>query len=433
MIQAILASLGRVGVEHYRINAAEEHSSELFFIRRELDTRRAKDVCKYTVTVYRDFSKKNQPMRGSSTILIHPNMSEKELDSAVSDAYYAASLVRNPTYELYTPKDSDKKASNCAQNGSIKVNLLSDEELAAMMTAALFAPDTAEDAFLNSAELFITTTAHRIITSEGVDVKYTVSSVDGEFVVQCTTPADVEMYHSFSYRQPEPEALRAKVSAALDSVRDRARAEAGVKAGNYDIVLSGDHLYTLLGFYLERADASMIYPKYSSYAVGTHVQGENVTGELLNISVLPDEPYSPEGIPMPERRLIENGQLRQIHGGNRFCRYLGVQPVGSYSRMKVENGTLPFDELKRGCLYVVSFSDFQTDSFSGHFAGEIRLAYLFDNDGGVTLITGGSINGSLLECGGSMTFSTERYTSSLYDGPFAVRLRAVSVAGCDAR
>ena len=77
----------------------------------------------------------------------------------------------------------------------------------------------------------------------------------------------------------------------------------------------------------------------------------------------------------------------------------------------------------------VSFSDFQLDSFSGFFGGEIRLAYLF-TDGGVKVLTGGSINGNISEAQGDMTFSLERYADSSYEGPLAVKLKGVRVAGC---
>ena len=53
------------------------------------------------------------------------------------------------------------------------------------------------------------------------------------------------------------------------------------------------------------------------------------------------------------------------------------------------------EELKTGpYLHVVRFSDFQMDSFSGHFSGEIRLAYWCDGEN-VIPVTGGAVNGSI--------------------------------------
>ena len=138
--------------------------------------------------------------------------------------------------------------------------------------------------------------------------------------------------------------------------------------------------------------------------------------------------FSLEGIPMVARPLVKDGELQLIYGANRFCQYLGIEPTGYYERIGVNNGTVALDDLRRGCLCPVSFSDFQMDAFTGHFGGEIRLAYLYTEDG-VQILTGGSINGSLPEKQGNLVFSTERYDTLNYTGPFAVRIDGVEVAG----
>ena len=108
-----------------------------------------------------------------------------------------------------------------------------------------------------------------------------------------------------------------------------------------------------------------------------------------------------------------------------------MKPTGNYQKIVCSNGTAPFSELKKGpCLWAVTFSDFQMDSMSGHFGGEIRLAYLIDGDSAVP-VTGGSVNGSILEAQKNLTFSTDRYLSIWYDGPYAMRLTGVSVAGTE--
>ena len=49
----------------------------------------------------------------------------------------------------------------------------------------------------------------------------------------------------------------------------------------------------------------------------------------------------------------------------------------------------------------------------------------------MTPVTGGSINGSILEVQGNMVFSRERYQNDAYEGPYAVRMESVRVAGTD--
>jgi predicted Zn-dependent protease len=159
----------------------------------------------------------------------------------------------------------------------------------------------------------------------------------------------------------------------------------------------------------------MIYQKYSNYQVGNHVQGDEVTGEHLTITLKVSEPYSSEGIPMTDRPLIKDGVLKTIHGNSRFSYYLGTEPTGTYDSFRVTCGT-------------ETFSDFQMDTFSGHFAGEIRLAFLSDGNT-VIPVTGGSINGNLLEAQKNLIFSKEMQLEKGYEGPYAVKFEKVSVAG----
>lgn len=49
----------------------------------------------------------------------------------------------------------------------------------------------------------------------------------------------------------------------------------------------------------------------------------------------------------------------------------------------------------------------------------------------MTPVTGGSVNGSILAVQGNMLFSRERYQNDEYDGPYAVRIEGVEVAGTE--
>ena len=86
------------------------------------------------------------------------------------------------------------------------------------------------------------------------------------------------------------------------------------------------------------------------------------------------------------------------------------------------------DMLKKECLYVVNFSDFQMDSFDGHFGGEIRLAFLFDGEK-VTPVTGGSVNGSWFEVQNRLTLSKEKQNDKGFEGPLAICMDDIPVAG----
>ena len=424
MINTIINTLAQCGVSEYRINDSRVETAELFFVRKNLDMRRINESHSCTVTLFREFDHEGTACKGFTTVNVHPGMSVSELEKSFTDAYASAQYVRNPTFEPL----SGTKADHIGSTSDLARKSL--QESAGIMSGALFSADKSEDAFINSAEVFVNKHDNRIITSTGIDVSYTTYRVSGEFVVQCVAPEDVEMYHNFSYDCLAADELAKKAAEAIETVRDRAKACENPVGGQYTILLSGNYVGELLSFYTDRASAYYVYPGYSDYKIGAQAQGESITGERVSITGCAVEPYSGEGIPMTDRPIISDGVVQLIPGSTRFCRYLGAEPTGDYGKFSCSNGTMSFEDMKKAgrCLYVVSMSDFQTDAFSGRFGGEIRLAYLYEN-GGVKLLTGGSINGSLLECQSDLTFSTERYSSARYEGPFAVMLKGVNVAG----
>lgn len=427
MLERIQAALQQENISVWRIRETEEETAELFFVRRALDQRRIKDIREYEVTVFRDGkTETGEPTRGFTSVTLDPSVTDEGLADALRGAYFAAQFAANPFYAL----PDAVKAEPVCKTGALAEQPLA--ESAGQMAEALFAADVHEDAFLNSAELFVSRVKKRILSSEGTDVAYTDASVKGEFVVQCPAPEDVEMHVSYAYNELSPDALREKVAQTLTFVRDRARAARTLQSGTYDLVLSGNALRTVLSYYEERSSASMLYAKYSGWKCGDAVQGEGVTGDMLDLTLCATVPYDGEGIPMKDLPLVKDGTLCAVHGPNRFCRYLDVPPTGSFSKLRCENGGVPFEQLKKGpCLWAVTFSDFQMDSFSGHFGGEIRLAYLIGEDGSVTPVTGGSVNGSLFEAQKHLQFSSDRYETASYEGPYAVRLSGVSVAGSE--
>ena len=424
MLKKILNILEETGVKTWRVSEVITKTAELYFIKKKLDIPRIKELSQYTVTVFRDFEENGRKFRGESNALLSPGMSDEEIADHIKSAYLAASFVKNPWYELPDPvKDERKKSTSELASKDV-------EESVFEFAKAMFAEDNAEDAFINSAEIFANRRYEHILASNGLDVSFDTDEISGEFVSQCVTPKDVEQYRSFSYDKIDADAIKQKVADAIEDVRARARASEPPKAKDYDIILKGEHLATLFEFYGARSSASMVFPGYSKWKVGDKVQGDSIEGEKLNLYFEPLNPYSSEGIPMPERCLIKEGELELIYGSTRFCRYLGIEPTGDYRKVRCENGTMPLSEMRKaGVLEPISFSDFQMDYMDGHFKGEIRLALLYKEDGTVEELTGGSINGSLLDVQEHLRFSLEKYEDRTYEGPLAVLIPSVAVAG----
>lgn len=425
-MEKILSALKNSGAELYQITEKKEESAELFFIRRSLDMQRRKEVHQASVTVYREFYEGEKHLCGSAAVQVQDSFTEEQMAQMFRDALYAAGFVKNPYYELY---------HGCGEPSAEvleKAKRLSDKSLsdaAGCFADALFAEDTQSDVFLNSAEIFAVKTTCRIMNSNGVDVSYCKGRVWGEFVAQCTAGQDVETYEDFSYEDMDTEALRKKVRDTLEMTRARAQAVTAPPAGEYRVILSGSYVKEILSYYVQRSGMHMVYPKYSTYQPGCDVQGESADKDRINLTLKATVPYSSEGIPMRDRELVRDGKLQILHGGSRFAYYLKQEPTGDYHSFYAPAGHVPMDEMRNEpYLEVVNFSDFQMDSFSGHFGGEIRLAFLYDGQKRIP-VTGGSINGSILEAQKSLVFSKETQVDKDFEGPAAVCLARVNVAG----
>lgn len=423
LIKKILKALEINQICSYLITEIKEETVELFFIKKSLDMRREKEVSKYKLTVYNDFIKEDTKMRGSSSIGIHNGMTPEEINQAVKDVFYAASFVCNPYYEL--PKGSKEERTKIESY----LSNLSLTDAAAKFSEALFAMDTCGEVFINSAELFVEKSLHHIINSEGIDVSYEKYQINGEFVTQCIEPLDVETYQNFYYEDLDTEALKLKVKQTLETTKARALAVSAPATGEYTVLISGQYVKDIFHFYLERSSADLIYANYSNYEVGKSVQGDDVTGDVISILLSAKDPYSEEGITMIDRTLIKDGILENIHGNSRFSYYLNTPPTGTYHHIRVPSGSKSFDDMKKGrYLHIVNFSDFQMDAFSGHFGGEIRLAFLSDGTN-ITPVTGGSINGSIMKAQKNLIFSKELQVEKGFDGPLAVQFEHIKVAG----
>lgn len=425
MIHKILSALEKSGVELYQITERTEETAELFFIRRSLDMQRRKEVRQAEVVVYKDFTEDGRRMMGSATVQVQDGYTQEEMAELFRDALYAAGFVKNEYYELYA--GAGELPGEAALQGGMSDQ--APDELAVRFAEALFAEDKETDVFLNSAEIFAVKTGCHIINSRGVDVGYRKNRVEGEFVVQCTAGQDVETYQHFMYTDDDTQPLRKKVRETLRMTRDRADAVSAPPAGEYRVILSGSYVRDIFSYYVSRSSSSMVYQKYSTFRVGCNVQGGEVEKDKIRLTLKAMVPYSTEGVPMKDRELVRDGELVLIHGGNRFAYYLNLEPTGVYKSYKAPAGKVSLDEMRQApYLEVVNFSDFQMDSFSGHFGGEIRLAYLFDGEKRIP-VTGGSINGNILEAQKSLAFSSQMQEEALFEGPLAVCMERIQVAG----
>ncbi|MCR4960303.1 MAG: hypothetical protein K6A74_02535 [Lachnospiraceae bacterium] len=415
--------LKECGIETYLIRKIRRESTELFYIKKKLDLRRITDVADMTVCIFKDVEKDGAKLRGRNDIIVDESMTDDEIREKIKAAAFAATCAPNKFFTLPDPEKSEEIVKDSDLMG------MDDKDIADAFVKALYEEDHDDKAFINSFELFVYNYHVAIKGSTGVDVAYTKKEVSGEFVAQCKEPQDVETYQGFEYDSLATNDLKKLVRDTLVLTKDRAVATNMPKKGNYDVVLSGKYLQELMTFFLDRSNAAYVYQGYSNYEVGKNIQGEDVKGDVLNIRFGVNDPFNDEGIRMIERSFIEKGVLKTLHGAQRFCDYLGIAKIGTYSKVLLPEGSVKSDELKKNCLHVVNFSDFQMDSLDGHFKGEIRLAYLYDENGNRSVVTGGSVNGSIIEGMKDLKFSREMQKLANYEGPEVIKIRNVAVNG----
>lgn len=423
MVDLILTILAEHGFSVFLINERTETSEELFFIRRNLDMKRAKDITKYTVTLYRDFPAQENGcslLRGFASCTIQKSMNRQEIEAILCSTHESAAYAQNPYFPL--PEPESVLPGPVAGTSRPKKQIMMKQ-----LVQALYSSDTDDTTYINSAELFITTTDHRIINSSGIDVSYSETIYSGEFIVQSKQKEDVEIYQDFHFSDSDasgaetdiPYRLAQLAVSALQTAKDRSVAiPYPDTAAPSAIILEGYCVAELFRFFLNRCDASMIYPNYSDYTVGTVLP---LKSDTLNITLKSSVPYTPEGIQLRDTALIQNNRITAITGDSRFSYYLGIQPLGTFKDFSIACGPRPAEEFqRRSCLRIVNFSDFQMDSLSGQFGGEFRLAYYSDSQQQNTPVTGGSVSGNILDILDTLKLSKEELNLNGYRGPKSI-------------
>ncbi len=422
-MKKILSALQENNIKKYFVTEKKKSTVELFFIRRKLDLTRGEELCDYTVSVFKDFSKGGEDLTGMAEVKIELGETDEQISEKLKNAYDACDYSGNPAFSF---ADGIKAIKGGARSG---LSDMSINEAALKFAEAIYRNDGDETrGFINSAEIFSCKTRTHIIGGNGCDVTFTSYSAEGEFVAQCKVKNDVEMHHTFAYDDSDFDGLAEKVKDALEMVVYRSKAERITPKGERNLILSDKCVETIMSYYSDRASAGMIYAGYSNFKKEADVM-DGAIGDRVTMRFVAKEPFSDEGILMSDKPLLDNGVFKTIQGGTRLCSYLGEKPTGHYRASAVECGTTPYADMKKdGVLQVVSFSDFQMDEMSGYFGGEIRLAFLYE-DGKAIPVTGGSVNGNFIELQKNMRLSAEKQKCSTFEGPKYVLFESVPING----
>ena len=94
MLENIVSILKEFDISGYKIIEKKIISEEMFFIKKQLDMNRNKEVDKFTVVVYVDFEENGEKFKGDSSVNIYTTMTDEEIRKAIKDASCAAKFVK---------------------------------------------------------------------------------------------------------------------------------------------------------------------------------------------------------------------------------------------------------------------------------------------------------------------------------------------------
>jgi PmbA protein len=415
----------------YKICETRVHSNELFFVKKNVDMDRAKDVLHYKVNVYIDFEENGKKFTGSSSTFLHPTMNEEEMKKAIAEAAFAARYVKNPYYPLAKPKTSYGKLPESKFAGK-SFPYWMDE-----IAKAVYKNDIYDKGGINSCEIFLEKVETRVINSEGVDV----SSVTYKGMVEFITTwkeegEEIELYRCINCSDFDAELLASEVKNMITICREKAIARSTPNLKTFPVIFTRNAVKELFSYYTFMSKASAVYNQYSTWKIGDELQGENVKGDLVTITLDPlinnstsSAPFDEDGVALAPVRIIDKGVLKQYLADSRYGYYLNVETTGSIGNMVVEGGSRTAKELQaEPHLMAAAFSDFSMDEVTGDFGGEIRLAWYFDGEKSIP-VTGGSITGNIYELRQELYLSKELQKDNDFEGPEMVKIMNCTVAG----
>jgi len=406
----------------WRLTVKRSDTQEYFFIRRQLDMRRAKNVEKFDLVLYRDFEEKGEFYRGLYQLSLHPTLSFSEAKAMIEKGIESAKFLKNPYFPI--PEESRVKGFETTQTSAFAAEVYLN---------ALFDGMEDPEGGINSCEIVFENVTTSIRNSRGVFVSFTSPRIFAEVVLDWKGEREeVELIEYLHAQTVDADSVRKEMSQKRYLVQERAKALPTRSAREHPVVLSREAVGEFLSYYAFQTSAESVYQKSSLAQPGRQIQGMNPTGDLLTLTMVPileNNPnsclYDQEGSFLEPLTVIREGEVRELWGERRFTFYLGRQATGYYPLMKAGPGTMTREDLReRSAVEVARFSDFQIDPLTGDFAGEIRLGWQNGHP-----VTGGSLSGNIHKVETSMRFSNETMRIEKGEFPAFLYLENLDISG----
>lgn len=436
MFDKIREKLEALHPEAWELTEVTEDRWEFYFIRHRLDQNRAVAVKEYEVRVY--VSADGGESIGSASDVIPPTASDEEIDRTLDRLSFEAGLVRNPYYSITDVRpDAAELEAYAAAAGTSSADVRTTAE---GFIRALAGVRESAGQSINSCEIFVSSIRRKMRNSNGVCIEYGYPSSEIEVVVNASDDAhEIELHRIYDAGTCDADKLRADIEKVMQYGTDRLQAVPTPAIGKGNVLLSTADSVSVYNYFADKMMADLVYRKLSDLVPGQPVS-EKLEGDRLTLEALSFLPGSSMNVPVDregntvfDRFLIRDGIAGEYWGSRQFSQYLGLQKSSIVTNLSASGGSLTEDALRDtktagDYLEIVEFSDFQVDSMSGDIAGEIRLGYWHHGDA-VTVVTGGSVSGSMREAVKTMRFSKEtvQYDSRIV--PSVTLLQGLRITG----
>ena len=421
--------------EAWELTEVMEERWEFYFIRHRLDQNRAVSVREYEVRIY--MAGDDGRSIGSASDVISPTASEEEIGQTLEKLCFEAGLVKNP---YYTVTDVQPDLSDFPAASAEAASAAGIRDTAERYIHTLAEIRESGGRSINSYEIFVSGIHKRMCNSNGVCIEFAYPSSEIEVVINASEGKhEIELHRIYDAGTCDPEKLRSDIEKVMQYGTDRLHAVPTPAIGRGSVLLSTADSAAVYNYFADKMTADLVYRKLSDFRPGQPVSGE-MQGDRLTLEALSFLPGSSMNVPVDregnavfDRYLIRDGIAEQYCGSRQFSQYLGLEKSSMITNLRASGGSLPESALRDtgtegDYLEIVEFSDFQVDSFSGDIAGEIRLGYLHRGSD-VTIVTGGSISGSMHEAVKTMRFSREtvQYDSRIV--PSVTLLKGMRITG----
>ncbi len=424
MTEKIIELLKSSGADAWEVVDKVTEAWEFYFIKHELDQNRVRDVEHINVKVYRKLE--DGKFLGSASEQISPTASEAEAKKIIADLYERASFVKNPYYELAN------------KNAELKNQDFEPKKMAQDFIEALNEILETSTEFINSYEIFAEKIKKRIVNSEGVDMTATYPNSTVEVVINARNEKhEIELYNMYTSGTCDKEALKKEIALSLQYGKDRLNTVPTPAIKKAPLVLSTKDVMNVCEWAAAKMAAALVFRKMSNFEIGKPIC-DDVKGDTLTLKSVKELPNSSmnigmdnEGSIVRDMDIIRDNIPQNYFGDRMFSYYMGLKDSFTPNNYELEGGSFTAEELRQGTfLEVVEFSDFSVDQITGDIGGEIRLGYWHEGDK-VTVVSGGSVSGSLPELIKDIRFSKEQKQYDYAVVPAVIRIADVTIAGVE--